>query len=85
MDAGLPNITGDVAFGRYDGYIRVPRANGAFNTITAATSHANSESSGSVQVPIVATFDASRCSSTYRDDLDSVQPAALAMRYFIKY
>ena len=77
-DAGLPNITG--SFGHYSRWSGAAKATGAFQSyIFSAYYNLQSTEAGQGE-----TFDASRCSSVYRNDITTVQPASYTVYYIIK-
>lgn len=47
--------------------------------------NANATNAGGANKYAQTDFDASFCSSVYRDDITTVQPSSLTNRYFIKY
>ena len=75
MEAGLPNITGRVGNATHPD----DHTSGAFYVESGS-------SLGWYQFqPYNQYFDASRCSSVYRDDIVTVQPESLTTRYYIKF
>jgi hypothetical protein len=84
-EAGVPNITG--AFGISDGSGWIARLvgygsfqskdMGSFKTVSTVTGN-------STQVERYVDFKASFSSSVYKDDVDTVQPPAVTVRYIIK-
>lgn len=76
VEAGLPNITGNIGHLRLQGNIN-PIANGAFTLIGATTSAASLDTSAT-QSGNAFSFDASRSSSVYGNS-DTVQPKATQM------
>ena len=75
--AGLPNITGDLAY-----VLCNTGGNGALNAMNS-DSKFNIGSGGYCKETV--TFDASRCSSVYRNDVNTVQPKSVTVKYCIKY
>ena len=77
-NAGLPNITGSIHFSGTDDWAN---SDGAFTTQMesgAGRSH-NSPSNGGVRF----TLNASRSSSIYNNNVNTVQPKAVELRYFV--
>lgn len=77
--AGLPNITGSndwIAAGKdnaWEGAFAGTYANGGTSQVTNSTAFWHM------------TFDASRCSSVYRNDITTVQPKSVTVKFCIKY
>ena len=85
IDAGLPNITGNTPH-LFGGLPSSYPTTGAFR----ATRHQNrqydnagtaADSNGWINLNI----DASRCSSVYSNDIVTVQPSSITVRYYIKF
>lgn len=90
--AGLPNIDGAFVLrrGGSKGTVSLRMASsGAFSADTNNTTTSaiiwNGTSYSSAVVGTNFTFKASRSSSVYKDDVNTVQPPALTMRFYIKY
>ncbi len=85
IPAGLPNITGDIAFSGLSGTTygtHVSSATGAFSASTPGSIAKGAQEGASGNR--AATFNASRSSSIYGAS-STVQPPALAVNCFIKY
>lgn len=76
LEAGLPNITGGLIYYYYDTGTR-----GAFSH----TASGQGVTAGNSVKVVSATFDASRCSTIYRNDCNTVQPPALQLIPQIRY
>ena len=84
ISGGVPNITGQINQTNGDGmwYKYVATASGALQVINRSSSHTNN-SRGSRTITMGMTFDASRCSSAYSNDLvatNTVRPTSIACR-----
>ena len=77
IEAGLPNIIGEVGLTGWSNYVTHP---GVFRPKTIFYDSLRGDG-GQGQVW---SFDASRCSSIYRNDITTVQPPALAVNFYIK-
>lgn len=73
----MPNITGTVKTANEN---NEQLNTGAFAVVDFAPSGVSGGSFGRT-----VDFNASRCSSIYRDDITTVQPNALTSRFYIKY
>ena len=80
--AGVPEIKGTFQTG---GFNESGAVNGAFGVYYSGGDGLESASRGQFKTVKSHDFYASRCSGVYRDDVDTVQPPALTMRYYIKY
>ncbi len=85
VEAGLPNITGTFIAGytilgpdngRDDG---MPRTGAFYGKNTGTRNYAIANYNGGTLY-----FDASRCSLVYRNDITTVQPPAVTVRYYIR-
>lgn len=76
LEAALPNITGGLTYYYYD-----TGTSGAFSR----TAGGQGVMAGNSVKVISATFDASRCSTIYRNDCNTVQPPALSLIPQVKY
>lgn len=84
LEAGLPNVTGRVSGDidtRFGVFWRDNFASGAFKATQGANWGASFDSNAK---NINLELDASRCSSVYRDDIDTVQPPSLIGIWLIK-
>lgn len=81
-EAGLPNITGALSGALY------PHQNNGMVTAGERTAEVNNDWRGydnpKDAVPVIAYFDASRCSAIYGSS-STVQPPAYTVRYYICY
>lgn len=80
IEAGLPNIKGQVLSASWPDSAGDGHESGAFYDDGTAGNGANG-----ADARRIAKFDASRSSSIYSDDCDTVQPPAVAINYIIKY
>ena len=79
--AGLPNITGDIYMTDGLEFEGVIRENGAlYHKMDGGAHEMEGEGGGCATIY----FDASRCSSVYKDDCTTVQPPAYTVRYIIR-
>ena len=83
--AGLPNVKGSVSEFRFK-TTNSPQTSGAFGSAGVAddTYLAGADSSYASKSSAF-TFDAKRYSSVYRDDIDTVQPKSVTVKFCIKY
>ncbi len=87
IEPALPNIFGSFGLGQKAGYNFV----GGWYGGSGAFYHISSNINASVEIQGSITdnnrsmgFDASRCSSIYKNDCTTVQPPALAVAFYIK-
>ena len=86
VEAGLPNITGTFALGdkvsEYPQYTQcLQYSEGAFySDETSSSSYNANGQAGGANIP---KFDASRCSSIYKDNFNKVQPQTIQGYYYI--
>lgn len=79
LEAGLPNITGQTQ--GQDGYLRDPKASGAFTTTTCPGSTRSGDGGWSAAY---SAFDASKSNEIYGKS-ETVTPPTLVLTYIIKY
>lgn len=79
IEAALPNITGIFSSDDYDNASPVT---GVFYH-TTTSSHLGKE--GTRSYPYATGFDASRCSSVYKNEIKTVQPPGLKVRVYGRY
>ena len=85
IEAGLPNIKGSFIAGytiwENDNGVSdgVPRSGAFYGKNTGTRNYTIANSNGGTLF-----FDASRCSTIYRDDITTVQPPAVTVRYYIR-
>lgn len=80
-EAGLPNIVGKFYGPRVN--TASGSATGAFGVEQTGYEYSASDDSGSLYHNF--TFDASKCSDVYKDDVTTVQPKSITLRAYIKY
>lgn len=81
IEAGLPNITGSMQFSNQ---WWSNSATGAFAGISYGATNRCGDG-GSYPIRIDYNMDASRSSSVYKDDVNTVQPPAIKVRYYTRY
>ena len=80
VEAGLPNITGEMQAG-VRGFAAVPTMTGAFGSKTAGSVYYSNDAFSTTNTTY--DFDASRSSSLYKNNFNKVQPQTIKCYYYI--
>ena len=81
IDAGLPNITGTL--GQQGDRAGLRTTSGAF--VGTGDTHFAEADYGVLGAPVAISFDASRSSSIYKNNVTTVQPPAIKVRVYTRY
>lgn len=79
IEAGLPNIRATIGYG-----VDNPNARSSGGAIYSIRGTGNETGGGNARNGIIQYFSAANYSSIYKDDINTVQPPAITVRYYIR-